>query len=178
MTSSKSERRVVGFAHLPALLKGLRFLLALASAVMAGFMMFLTFADVMGRYFFGFPIRGAYEVTEVLMGLMIFGALPLVSAARNHITVDFLSALLPPRLRLMQTVLVDLACSFISAVLGWRVWLYGTRMAQTGETTLELKISWGLVTHTISIFLAITAIVFLLNACHVIFSRHSLPKEV
>ena len=112
------------------------------------------------------------------MGLMIFGGLPLVSAARGHITVDFLPAVLPRRLRSIQSILVDLVCSFLSGVLAWRAWLYGTRMTRAGETTLELKISWGLVTHAISLLLLLTAVIFFANACLTIRSRGSFEKGV
>lgn len=149
---------------LPAMAKTLQMALSIGSAAMVGFMMFLTFADVIGRYVFNSPILGAYEITEILMGLMIFGGLPLVSRARGHITVDFLSAALPRRLRIIQTVFLDLVCTFVAGMLAWRTGLYAQRMVQAGETTLELKISWSLISYVISFLLIITALVFLANA--------------
>ena len=59
MSDSDRERRAEPLGLVPALLKGLRFVLAAASALMVCFMMFLTFADVLGRYVFSAPIRGA-----------------------------------------------------------------------------------------------------------------------
>ena len=145
---------------LPVIIKALKGTLSIGSAATVGSMMLLTFADVIGRYVFNSPIMGAYEITEILMGLMIFGGLPLVSRARGHITVDFLAAALPPRLRAVQTVFLDLMCSLIAGVLAWRTCLYAGRMVQAGETTLELKISWSLISYVISFLLAITALVW------------------
>ena len=51
-------------------------------------MMTLTFVDVFGRKFFTKPIYGAYEITEFLMGMLIFSALPLVTARQGHVTID------------------------------------------------------------------------------------------
>jgi TRAP-type C4-dicarboxylate transport system permease small subunit len=178
MSGLDRERQVVGPARLPSLLKGLRLILAVASALMVCLMMFLTFADVLGRYVFGAPLVGAYEVTEILMGLMIFGGLPLVSAARGHISVDFLSGALPPKLKTIQSIWVDAVCGFLSGVLAWRAWLYGIRLFQAGETTLELKISWGFVTQVVSILLLLTAIVFFANAWLAIRARKSVEKGV
>ena len=149
---------------LPVIAKTLKRILSIGSATMVGIMMFLTFADVIGRYVFSSPILGAYEITEILMGLMIFGGLPLVSRARGHITVDFLASALPPRARVIQTVLLDVVCSIIAGCLAWRTWLYADKMVRAGETTLELKISWSLISYVISILLIITALVFLANA--------------
>jgi TRAP-type C4-dicarboxylate transport system permease small subunit len=103
-------------------------------------------------------------MTEVLMGLVIFGGLPLVSAARSHIAVDFLTNALRPRPKRFQTLGLDLVCAAVSGVLAWRTWLYAGVVSRAGETTLELKISMGLITHVVAVLLGFTAIVFLFNA--------------
>ncbi|HBT33667.1 MAG TPA: hypothetical protein DEB15_13005 [Pusillimonas sp.] len=51
-------------------------------------MVFLTFADVIGRRFFGAPIYGAHDLTEHLMALIVFSGLPLLTSARGHLVVD------------------------------------------------------------------------------------------
>jgi len=163
---------------LPDIIRVLKGTLSIGSAATVGFMMFLTFADVIGRYVFNSPIMGAYEITEILMGLMIFGGLPLVSRARGHIAIAFLAAALPPRLRAVQTVFLDLMCSLIAGVLAWRTCLYAKRMVQAGETTMELKISWSLISYVISFLLAITALVFLANAWTSIREHRSKREEV
>jgi TRAP-type C4-dicarboxylate transport system permease small subunit len=141
----------------------LKLSLSIASSVMVGAMMFLTFADVVARYVFNSPILGAYELTEVLMGLVIFGGLPLVSVARTHISVDFLSMALPARARQIQSGALNLICAAVSGVLAWRTWLYAGLLSRVGETTLELKISMGGVTYIVAVLMGLTAAVFLFN---------------
>ena len=51
-------------------------------------MVLLTFADVIGRRLFGTPVFGAHDATEHLMAIMVFCGLPLLTAARGHLTVD------------------------------------------------------------------------------------------
>ena len=46
-------------------------------------MMVVTAIDVAGRYFLNRPIGGAFEVTEILMGLVIFAGMPLATARRE-----------------------------------------------------------------------------------------------
>ena len=60
-------------------------------------MMLLTFADVVARYLFNRPIRGGFEITELTLLVLIFAGLPLVSHADEHVTMDFIDRLLPPR---------------------------------------------------------------------------------
>ena len=56
--------------------------------------MLLTYADVIGRYIFNWPLRGAFEITELLLLVLIFAGLPLVSRADEHVTLDFIDRLL------------------------------------------------------------------------------------
>jgi TRAP-type C4-dicarboxylate transport system permease small subunit len=59
-----------------------------ASAILFS-MMLLTFVDVVARYLFNFPLRGGFEVTELMLLVLIFAGLPLVSHADEHVTMDF-----------------------------------------------------------------------------------------
>jgi hypothetical protein len=53
-------------------------------------MMLLTFTDVVARYVFSRPLRGAFEVTELMLLVLIFAGLPLVSFTDEHAVMDFI----------------------------------------------------------------------------------------
>ena len=125
--------------------------------------MFLVFADVVGRYLFSQPIFGAYELVEVLMGWLIFAGLPLVSRAQQHISVDFVSAFLPDRLKSVQGIFVNLLCAVTAMVISWRIWMYGERLSRVNETTMELQIPRGIIAQTMAVMLAFAALAFLMN---------------
>jgi TRAP-type C4-dicarboxylate transport system permease small subunit len=55
--------------------------LGVASSAILMCMMLLTFVDVVARYLLNRPIRGAFEVTELMLLVLIFAGLPLVSHA-------------------------------------------------------------------------------------------------
>ncbi|WP_210191307.1 TRAP transporter small permease [Rhizobium sullae] len=61
---------------------------------MAGLVL-VTCIDVVGRYLFDSPLGGAFELTQVLLGALVFVALPLTTAAGAHVEVDLLVPLLP-----------------------------------------------------------------------------------
>ena len=42
-------------------------------------LMALTCVDVVGRYFFNAPLDGATELTQIMLGIVVFAILPLVS---------------------------------------------------------------------------------------------------
>jgi TRAP-type C4-dicarboxylate transport system permease small subunit len=137
--------------------------LSVAAGGMVGILMFLIFADVVGRYFFNKPIFGAYELVEVLMGLLIFAGLPLVSRSQQHISVDFVSNLIPDRWKPIQGILVNFLCAVTAMVISWRIWLYGERLSSVNETTLELQISVGLIAQVMAVMIAFAALAFFLN---------------
>lgn len=76
------------------------------SAIFIFLMMFVTFSDVIGRYFFNSPISGATEIISFLLGLTIFSAFPLVTRDRNHITVGLFERFFYGKVRYFQRLLV------------------------------------------------------------------------
>ena len=64
-----------------------------ASAILFA-MMTLAFVDVWGRYLLRKPVFGGYEVTEFMMGVLIFASLPLpqllLPARSNHWLADLI----------------------------------------------------------------------------------------
>lgn len=139
-------------------------LLAWVAGLFAATMMALTFLDVVFRYLLSRPIYGAFELTEVLMGLMVFTALPLVVWHRENIVVTVLYDRYPPALRRAAGLLMELVCAGICALIAWRLWLYGERLLRTGEVTLELRVPKGAIAMTMAVLLAITALAFLISA--------------
>ena len=102
--------------------------------------MLLTFLDVGGRKLLSNSITGSLELTELLMVVVIFGALPLVSERGEHVVFDSLDSILPAALRKLQRALVHLLCAVMLIALGWLMWKTGGEFLATGETTAQLKI--------------------------------------
>ena len=106
-------------------------------------MMALTFVDVVARYVFNRPLRGAFEVTELLLVVLIFGGLPLVSHAGEHVTMDFVDRLLRPRARDLWQRAVQALCAATMFLLTWLMWIKAQRIAGYGDTTDVLRILVG-----------------------------------
>ena len=64
-------------------------LTAFASVALLG-LMAMTCIDVAGRYFFRSPLPAAYELTTLLMAILIFAGLPVVTGVGAHLKVDLL----------------------------------------------------------------------------------------
>jgi TRAP-type C4-dicarboxylate transport system permease small subunit len=123
----------------------LKKLLILACSLLSGGALFaimaLTFLDVAGRKLLDNSIPGSLELTELLMVIVIFAALPLVSLRGEHVLFDSFDASIPPRLLTLQKALIHLLVAAALLGLGWLMWKTGGDFLQTGETTAQLKLS-------------------------------------
>ena len=70
---------------------------ALAGALFA--ILIVSVVDVAGRYLFNAPLFGADDLIRFGMAIVVFGALPAVCRAGEHITVDLLTDRMSPALR-------------------------------------------------------------------------------
>jgi len=141
--------------------KLLDLLCGLLSGVALFAIMALTFFDVLGRKFASNSIPGSLEMTELLMVVVIFGALPLVSRRGEHVEFDSLDPWLPPWLRRAQWLLVHLLCAAILLALAWLMWRTGGQFAETGETTAQLQIRKAPFIYGMGVLCGITGLVHL-----------------
>jgi TRAP-type C4-dicarboxylate transport system permease small subunit len=114
-------------------------------------MMLLTFVDVSGRKLAASPIYGAYEVTEFMMGVLIFGALPLVTAREGHVTIDIMDHFVPRGAMKGQRIFISLVSAAVLAVIAWQLWVLSASHLETSEVTMTLHIPHGPFTRAFSI---------------------------
>jgi TRAP-type C4-dicarboxylate transport system permease small subunit len=113
-----------------------------AAAVFA--MMALIFVDVFLRYLFNAPIAGSLEIIQFLLAIVIFAALPLVSASQGHITVGLLEGLFLGQGRRVQKAVVSLISVGALALIASLMVRQGLSAARFQKVTgyLELPLSW------------------------------------
>jgi TRAP-type C4-dicarboxylate transport system permease small subunit len=121
----------------------LKKLLLIACGLLSGGALFaimaLTFFDVLGRKLLDNSIPGSLELTELLMVIVIFAALPLVSLRGEHVLFDSLDNSLPPKVLAIQKAVIHLLIALALLGLGWLMFRTGAQFQQTGETTAQLK---------------------------------------
>ena len=123
--------------------------------------MALTFFDVGGRKLLGHSIPGSLELTELLMVVVIFAAIPLVSQRGEHVTFDSLDSSLPHAVRVAQRALVHLLCGIAMLALAWLMWRTGDQFLASGETTAQLKILKAPFIYGMAVLCGITGLVHL-----------------
>jgi TRAP-type C4-dicarboxylate transport system permease small subunit len=125
--------------------------LGLALALILFSMMTLTFIDVIGRYFFSSPVPGAFELTQLGIGLLVFTALPLATASDEHVTITILDGNVPAALTRWQIIVADLFSAVVLVVLGWRMFRHGEQLGSYNETTTFLHIPFAPFVYVMSV---------------------------
>ena len=118
-------------------------LLGVAASAILMAMMLLTVADVVLRYVFNRPIASAFELTELMLVVLIFAGLPLVSWADEHVTMDFIDRLLRPGLRPRLERGVHVISAAIMVFLTWQVWLKADKIWAYRDATDVLRVVYG-----------------------------------
>ena len=133
--------------------------LGIAASAILFAMMLLTFVDVVARYLFNFPLRGAFEVTELMLLVLIFAGLPLVSHADEHVTMDFIDRMLSQGASLIVVRVVHALVALVMFFLAWQVWIKANRVAGYGDTTDVIKIPVGPFVYFMAAMIALTGLV-------------------
>lgn len=152
------------------MIKRLSTLLERAGVALAGLALFaimaLTFFDVLGRKFLSASIPGSLELTELLMVVVIFGALPAVSRRGEHVQFDSLDAVLPRVVRKVQRVLVAIVACALLAALASIMWTTAQDFLASGETTAQLRIAKAPFIFAMSVLCAIAGAMHLESLRH------------
>ena len=126
--------------------------------------MSLTVVDVVGRYFLNSPLPGSIELTRVGIAIVVFCALPSLTARRGHVSVDLFESRLPPAMvRASERVFLVLFAVGL-AVLGWRMYLLGVRSADRGAFTEYLHIPFSVIEYFMALMSWVTAVSALVHA--------------
>ena len=128
-------------------------------------MMALTFVDVVARYLVNRSIPGSFEITEILMAVLIFAGLPLVSRRGEHVTVDLIDHFVTgARARRIHRGLIELVSGALLLGLAVLLWNKAVLTAGYGDTTTVLLIRLAPFVYAMAVFLALAGLVHLIRA--------------
>lgn len=102
------------------------------------FMMLLTVADVIGR-FFNSPIPGTFEVVGFTGAAVVAFALPYTSIEKGHIAVDILVQKLPWLARVIINAVNALVAMVLFCVISWQCVVFARSMQMSAEVSPTLQ---------------------------------------
>ncbi|MFM9888215.1 MAG: TRAP transporter small permease [Burkholderiales bacterium] len=142
------------------------FLGVIGAMVLFG-MMALTFVDVIMRYGFNASLRGAFEITELMMVILIYAGLPVVSRHSLHVTTDLIDRFLTPPVRRVFDVIGQLICAAVLFGAAWLIWVKAGKLADLGDTTAALQIKLAPFVYLMCALIFVTAVIHLIKAFNV-----------
>ena len=148
-------------AHAPKWERSVEALLGVVASVILLAMMVLTVVDVVARYVFSRPVRGAFEVTELMLLVLIFAGLPLVSFADEHAVMDFIDRVLRPRAQRALEGLVQAVCAATMFLLAWQVWIKANRIWAYRDSTDVLRIVYGPFVYFMAVSIGLAGLIHL-----------------
>ena len=152
--------------------------LATVASVSLFAMMTITFADVVGRYLLSSPLRGAYEMTEYLLPMMVFAVLPLVTERRDHVTTGLFEGAFSGPMITVRQVVIDLVGAISCAYLAWTLSGAYAASRRLGEASQVLSIPKPPVLALMTAMAGISALILLwLAVANVSASRADNPGE-
>ena len=149
-----------------------RLLLGIAVTVDLLLMMGLTFVDVVGRYVFNSPLPGAKELTEILQAVLVFGAAPMITADRTHITTALFESVLSRKVLRWRDAVIALLGAIVCSVLAWRLWIQAGLVLALHEGTPLLGVPMAPFVYFMSAASAACALILLV---HVVLAARGNP---
>jgi TRAP-type transport system small permease protein len=99
-----------------------------------------TVADALLRSFLGRPIRGTFEATELVLAAIIFFGLPYTSLTDGHVSVDFLTSRLRPRMQHVIIAVNALVCAALLGLITVQMADLAAEYMATQRTTITVRI--------------------------------------
>ncbi len=119
-------------------------ILVTASAYVAGavlvILMFLTTADVAGRYFFNAPLNGVFDLTHFAVLIMTFLSFAYCAYHGAHVAIELLYNRLGRGVRRVLDRLTNAAGCVLFAVIAWRAVVQSVDVREFGEASQLLTI--------------------------------------
>ena len=103
------------------------------------FTLFITTADVSGRYF-RLPLPGTLEICELSLSAIVVLTWAHTQAQRGHVSIDMLFNRLPRRAQSMVDMFTSLLGLFLAVLIAWVFVSYTLMSIADGETTDLLDI--------------------------------------
>ena len=151
--------------------KGISRFLNLIAGISLSFLMFLTIADVILR-FFRKPIVGTYELVALSGAVVIGFSVPFTSWIRGHVYVDFLILKFSQKTRNILHIITRCLVIWLFLMIGWNLIKYGMDLHKSGEVFLTLQVPFYPVAYALGICCFIQCLVILCDILKILGGKY------
>lgn len=137
--------------------------LELLCAVVLLLLTAVTAVDVLGRYLFKAPVPDAADYVRGLMGVLIFGGLPLVSRRNAHLRAGFFDGVFAGRALALRETLVTAASALACGAWAWQLGRQAMDLHGAGEILGMLPLKVGVLVWVMAALSAVSALLLALH---------------
>ncbi len=100
----------------------------------------MTVADIIMRRFFSMPFSFSFEVTQLMLVVIVFCSIPYSTNKMRHVSIEVLVNTFPEKLNRRIAISGDFFCVAVLAAICWQSIDKGFRSFNIGTMTGELEI--------------------------------------
>lgn len=145
-------------------MKPLEHVLSVWSGLCLMVLMGVVFLDVLMRNLFNQPFIWGTDMIELSMGLMAFGALPLLSLKLRHINIELLPVAEGSATWHAINAVVSLLTAGTFLLVAWQFQVFAERTGRSGEIMAQLELRWTYIWWALLALALLTVVVSLYTA--------------
>lgn len=143
-------------------------LLLILGGIAVMFLMSLATINVVLRIFH-IPYSGTYEMVSFLGAIVIAFALGYTQKRKDHIVVDILTERFSKQTNRVLNIISYSITMIFFAVVSWQIFVFGMKIAQSGEVSETLKIIYHPFIFSVSVGFAVLSLTIVIDLVKTIF---------
>ena len=137
----------------------------------------ITMVDVCGRYLLGIPLPGTSEITEIILGILIYIGLPYISKKEEHISVSLLSNYLPNNVKILHKILINFIVTLLLLVIARQLYLHGIDLKSYQEVTTFLEIPKAPIAFAMALLTVLASFNTIMNMFTYMFKERDITSD-
>ena len=137
----------------------------------------ITVVDVFGRYLLGIPLPGTSEITEIILGILIYIGLPYISKNEEHISVSLLSNYLPNNVKILHKILINFIVTLLLLVIARQLYLHGIDLKSYQEVTTFLEIPKAPIAFAMALLTVLASFNTIMNMFTYMFKERDITSD-
>ena len=174
---SRTQTAKEGVNHLRKVSKKINYYCAHVSALVLFALLLMTVADVFLRFVFNSPIRGSFELTQMMIPLIVYLSCAHAHDSGDHVVVDVIYEVVPFVAKWVISMLGHIVYLGLMIILSWRLFDLSLDIRSTGAFSSQLELpTWPiLMLGAIAIVGYVVSLLFELGT--IIFKREVLGDD-
>ncbi len=141
-----------------------RYSFGVIAAALLFVLMTVTCLDVIGRYVFERPLSGAFELSEIILSMIVYAALPLITLNKEHVTIDLLDRYIPEKAVGALRLLINLMTAAVLSLVTYALFQKTGQIFGSGMRTDTLFIPLGIVSALMTAATTMAAVIAVMLA--------------